>query len=392
MADFFKSILSGPGNVSKSFLGQNYKYQDHIKTPEELEMSSEGSMTTMVKDINGLIGYVQLLVAGGGNATKGPQSGPLGDKFFLQTGGQCTDVYTGNKVDRYIYIDNVPDGSIPFVSASLNGYKSKDMRGIVPGVLSNMSRIEPTKIFGAFMMGSEPACMEVTREVINEKGESSTSTYHLIEPDIVSMSDNTNEMKIFNLLNEFKSVSDDKEMDIETKRTKIEEIRKKIAKIRGKEGFTTSNTRANNSGRSKKPYAPRHPYATILPYGPDRPYDSSEQNAYKPLYQKEGPYMPPLPSYVMPVAIVPDFKIDEIIEEEEEEKIIYAPDLTHKKHIATVPQIQKVIIKHDNVEDRVSKLPKMDKMPDDIYIQLYYSSLGLLGLYIFLKLFERKHM
>jgi hypothetical protein len=178
-------------------------------------------------------------------------------------------------------------------------------------------------------------------------------------------------------------------MDRAEKQTKMTEYRTKWAKFKGKEGFTTSNTRANNSGRSKKPYAPRHPYATILPYGPDRPYDSSEQNAYKPLYQKEGPYMPPLPSYVMPVAIVPDFKIDEIIEEEEEEKVIYAPDLTHKKHIATVPQIQKVIIKHDNVEDRVSK---MDKMPDDIYIQLYYSSLGLLGLYIFLKLFERKHM
>lgn len=336
MSNFFKSILSGPENVPSSFLGQNYKYQDHIRTPEELGMSSEGSMTTMVKDINGLIGYVQLLVAGGGDATKGPQSGPLGDKFFLNTGGQCTDVASGNKVDRYIYIDNVPDGSIPFVTASLNGYKSKDMRGIVPGVLSNMSRIEPTKIFGAFMMGSEPACKEVTREVINEDGKSSTSTHHLILTDI-------------------------------------------------KEGFTTSNTRANNSGRAKKP-------STMLPYGPDRPYDSSEQNVYKPLYQKEGPYvphMPPLPSYVMPVAVVPDFKIDEIIEEKEEEKVIYAPDLTHKPHIATVPQIQKVIIKHDNVEDRVSK---MDKMPDDIYIQLYYSSLGLLGLYIFLKLFERKHM
>lgn len=392
MADFFKSILSGPENVPSSFLGQNYKYQDHIRTPEELGMSSEGSMTTMVKDINGLIGYVQLLVAGGGDATKGPQSGPLGDKFFLQTGGQCTDVASGNKVDRYIYIDNVPDGSIPFVTASLNGYKSKDMRGIVPGVLSNMSRIEPTKIFGAFMMGSEPACMAVTREVINEDGNSSTSTYHLIEPDILSMSDNTKEMDELKLFNEINSVRYDEKMDAETKRTKMTEYRTKFAKFKGKEGFTTSNTRANNSGRSKKPYAPRHPYATILPYGPDRPYDSSEQNAYKPLYQKEGPHMPPLPSYVMPVAIVPDFKIDEIIEEKEEEKIIYAPDLTHKKHIATVPQIQKVIIKHDNVEDRVSKLPKMDKMPDDIYIQLYYSSLGLLGLYIFLKLFERKHM
>jgi hypothetical protein len=342
MADFFNSILSGPGNVSKSFLGQNYRYQDHIKSPEEMGMSSEGSITALTNDIGGLVSYVQLLVAGGGDATKGHQRGPLGDKFFLKTGGQCTDIATRNKVDRYIYIDNVPDGNIPFISAGLNGAKFQSLRGLVPGVLTNMAHIQPTKIFGAFMMGADPECKEVTREVINEDGISSTSTHHLILPDI-------------------------------------------------NEGFTTSNTRANNSGRSKKPYAPRHPYATILPYGPDRPYDSSEQNAYKPLYQKEGPHMPPLPSYVMPVAIVPDFKIHEIIEEEEEEKIIYAPDLTHKKHIATVPQIQKVIIK-DNVEDRVSKLPKMDKMPDDIYIQLYYSSLGLLGLYIFLKLFERKHM
>ena len=392
MADFFKSILSGPGNVSKSFLGQNYRYQDHIKTPQDLEMSSDGTMDAMVKDINGLVGYVELLVAGGGRATKGPQTGALGDRFFLKTGGQCTDILSNEKVDRYIYIDNVPDGSIPFVSSSLNGVKFSSMKGLVPGVLTNMSRIEPTKIFGAFMMGSEPACMAVTRQVINEDGDSSTSTYHLIEPDILSLSDNTKELDELKLLNEINSVRYDEKMDAETKRTKMTEFRTKLAKFKGKEGFTQSNSSTNNRGRSKKPYAPRHPYATMLPYGPDRPYDSSEQNVYKQLYQKEGPYMPPLPSYVMPVAVVPDFKIDEIIEEKEEEKVIYAPDLTHKPHIATVPQIQKVIIKHDNVEERVSKLPKMDKMPDDIYIQLYYSSLGLLGLYIFLKLFERKHM
>jgi hypothetical protein len=347
MSDFFDSVLSGPENVPSSFLGQNYRYQDHIKTPQELGMSSEGTISAMVNDIGGLVGYVQLLVAGGGSATKGPQSGPLGDRFFLKTGAQCTDINTGEKVDRYVYIDNVPDGSIPFVSTSLNGVKFDSMKGLVPGILTNMSRIEPTKIFGAFMMGTDPPCKEVTREIIDENGNSSFGTYHLILSDI-------------------------------------------------KEGFTSAvNKGTNNRGRAKKPYAPRHPYATMLPYGPDRPYDSTEQNAYKPLYQKEGPYVAktaPLPSYVMPVAIVPDFKIDEIVEEKEEEKVVYAPDLTHKPHIATVPQIQKVIIKHEIVDDHVSRLPKMNKMPDDIYIQLYYSSLGLLGLYIFLKLFERKDM
>jgi hypothetical protein len=387
MSSFFTDILNGPKSLSKSFLGQDYNYQLQINSPQEMGMSPDGTMTAISNNVGGLVSYVQLLVAGGGKANKKAQ-GPLGDKFFLKTGGQCTDILTNKKVDRYIYIDNVPDGSIPFITSGLNGVKLNSMKGLVPGVLSNMTRIEPTKIFGAFMMGAEPSCMEVTRETIDEDGNSDTGTYHLIEPDIAAMSDNKNEM---DKLNEIKSILKEENMD--TKRTKLAKFRK--------EGFTSANKGTNNRGRAKRPYAPRHPYATILPYGPDRPYNSTEQNAYKPLYSKESPYvpqMPPLPSHVMPVAIVPDFKIDEIIHEKEEENEVYAPDLTHNENVATVPQIQQVIIQHNSIiseddEDdySISKLTKMNKMPDDIYIQLYYSSLGLLGLYIFLKLFEKRY-
>jgi len=385
MSNFFTDILNGPKNLSKSFLGQDYDYKKHINSPQEMGMSSDGTMSAIASNVGGLVSYVQLLVAVGGNATKG-RNGPLGDKFFLKTGGQCTDIVTNKKVDRYIYIDNVPDGSIPFITSGINGVKLDSMKGLVPGVLTNMSRIEPTKIFGAFMMGAEPSCMEVTRETIDENGNSNTGTYHLIEPDIAAMSNNTNEI---NKLNEIKSILKEENMDTK---------RKKLAKFR-KEGFTSANKGTNNRGRAKKPYAPRHPYATMMPYGPDRPYDSTEQNAYKSLYSKESPYvpkMPPLPSHVMPVAIVPDFKIDEIIHETEEEKEVYAPDLTHDQTVATVPQIQKVVIQHNTIisdddDDEDDHISKLSKMPDDIYIQLYYSSLGLLGLYIFLKLFEKKY-
>lgn len=357
----FQNALDGPSKLSKSFLGQNYKYQDHIRSPDELGMSADGTMTAIGKDIGGLISYVQLLVAGGGDASK--TNGPLGDRFFLKTGGQCKDLNTGNKVDRYIYIDNVPDGSLPFISSGLGGQKFDSLRGLVPGMLSNITRIEPTKIFGAFMMGAEPLCMEVRRNVIDENGNSKEESHHLIRPDI----NNNEDRKRFDDL-----------------------VKEKNYKP---EGFTVMKSNSNR-GKSKRPYAARRPYGSIRPYGPDRPYYPSEQNVYHSPYLSEGPYIekPPLPTYVMPVAIVPDFKLEKEVAEKEKD-IVYAPDITHKPEVATVPQIKEIVIKHiDDTSDSAPAVSKKDysKMPDDTFLKIYYSSLGLLGLYIFLKLMERR--
>ena len=130
-----------------------------------------------------------------------------------------------------------------------------------------------------------------------------------------------------------------------------------------------------------------------MPYGPDRPYYPKEQSAYQSLYLEERPYIEkaPLPHYVMPVAIVPDFKLSEKEVEEREEDITYAPDITHKPEVSTVPQIKEVIIKNIiNTEHDVETKKDYSKMPDDMFLKIYYSSLGLLGLYIFLKLLERR--
>jgi hypothetical protein len=97
----------------------------------------------------------------------------------------------------------------------------------------------------------------------------------------------------------------------------------------------------------------------------------------------------------MPVAIVPDFRLSEKEVEEKEEEIVYAPDITHKPEIATVPQIKEVVIKNiinTEPEHAAAAAAKRDysKMPDDVFLKIYYSSLGLLGLYIFLRLLERR--
>ena len=90
-------------------------------------MSDDGNFGALANDIGGLINYVEVLVSGKGGSTTG---GPLGDKFFLKTGGKCTDVASKKLVDRYIYIDNIPDGSIPIVSSGM-GIKFNEFRGLI---------------------------------------------------------------------------------------------------------------------------------------------------------------------------------------------------------------------------------------------------------------------
>lgn len=169
MSNFFQSVAEDAEKVEEELLGPDYKYYQHIKTPEELGMSDSGSISALGKDINGIINYVELLVTGRGDANKSKGGRPLGDRFFLKTGGQCKDQASGKLVDRYMYIDNVPDGSIPFVSSGI-GYKFTTFEGLIPGILSDIDKINPMDMFKAFSQDSEPACREITLETIDKEG------------------------------------------------------------------------------------------------------------------------------------------------------------------------------------------------------------------------------
>ena len=101
MANFFKEVAGGAEKMQAQFLGPTYNYAKNIKAPAEMEMSGDGNMTALEKDITGIIAYTELLVEGKGNANK--KGSPLGNKFYLKTGGQCTSS-DGNKHDRYIFV------------------------------------------------------------------------------------------------------------------------------------------------------------------------------------------------------------------------------------------------------------------------------------------------
>jgi len=157
MAGFFDKLSEGVGNLEKKFLGPTYNYAKQIKTPNEIGMSDEGTMDALGDDVQGLIAFTEVLVSGGGDASR--VDGPLGNRFYLKTGGQCT-APDGNKVDRYVYIHNKPTGSIPFIS-DLTGASFPEFRGLVPSSIENVGAINPVAIFGGFMQGANPKCRKL---------------------------------------------------------------------------------------------------------------------------------------------------------------------------------------------------------------------------------------
>jgi hypothetical protein len=184
--NFFQNVLNDADQVEQELLGPDYAYYKQIKSPEQMGMSAKGSIGALTSDIEGLIGYVELLSVGGGKASV--TGGPLGNKFFLETGAKCTDKATGNKVTRSLYVNNVPDGSIPFVSAGLDGTNFSTFEGLIPGVMSNLAHINPMQIFQSFMTGSNPECQAIEMETIDVNNFRGTQTAFVTTNDIQSMS------------------------------------------------------------------------------------------------------------------------------------------------------------------------------------------------------------
>jgi hypothetical protein len=184
MSNVFQDALSDVNELQETLLGPNYNYPDQIKSPSEMGMSSNGSWGALTKDISGLIGYVQVLVTGQSKASKTGK--PLGTKFFLKTGAKCKDKKSGELVQRYVYLDNVPDGTIPFISSGL-GVNFTTFRGLIPGIMSNIGKVNPFQILQSFVMGSNPECQEITLQTIDSKNNVSTETQFVATLDIESM-------------------------------------------------------------------------------------------------------------------------------------------------------------------------------------------------------------
>lgn len=183
-SNIFEEVLTDVNGVEEKLLGPNYPYYKYINTPSAIGMSSKGSLSALGNDVNGLISYVEVLVSGGGKASKTGQA--LGNKFFLKTGAKCKDKSNSKEVDRYIYIDNVPAGNIPFISSGM-GVNFSEFKGLIPGVMSNLNVLNPFTILQAFLAGGTPDCQEITMETIDVYNNKSTETHFVSMIDIQNM-------------------------------------------------------------------------------------------------------------------------------------------------------------------------------------------------------------
>ena len=193
MSNLFEEVLTDAKGVEERLLGPTYPYYKNIKTPSEIGMSDKGTIQQMAKDIDGLIQYVELLVTGDSKASATGK--PLGNKFFLKTGAKCAaidsctdpnDESTCQKVDRFIYVDNVPSGNIPFISSGL-GVNFSEFKGLIPGAMGNLNVLNPFAIMRAFLSGSNPPCQQITMQTITTDNIRSSETNYVTLADIQNM-------------------------------------------------------------------------------------------------------------------------------------------------------------------------------------------------------------
>ena len=223
-----------------SFLGESYDYWKGVKQPSEMDMSPGFSLSTLANNVDGLLSYVEVLVSGKGNASVTGK--PLGNKFFLKTTGKCSatnmdkwqkerkededwenayqDVFDkegaqkitedeatkmknalidqkkkideGREkdkklVERYIYVNNIPDGSIPFIASGADGRTFKDLRGLIPGAMGNLGALNPVPLFKAFTSGTYPDCAEITLDTVNNNNNKNSETKYLALVDVVEL-------------------------------------------------------------------------------------------------------------------------------------------------------------------------------------------------------------
>jgi hypothetical protein len=192
-SNLFQEVLTDAQGVENRLLGPTYPYYKNIKTPTQIGMSDKGTIKQMSKDIDGLIQYVEVLVSGNSKASATGQ--PLGNQFFLQTGAKCTaidscsdpnDASTCKTVDRFIYIDNVPSGNIPFISSGL-GENFSEFKGLIPGAMGNLNVLNPFAMMRSFLSGTNPACQQITMQTITSDNVKSSESHYVTLTDITDM-------------------------------------------------------------------------------------------------------------------------------------------------------------------------------------------------------------
>lgn len=142
----WSSVAGGTGT---SVMGPSYSYVDNIQSPSALGVGSDGSMSQVARNIDGITTYVQYLI-----------SGPaMGNRFFVKTGGTCT-APDGSSQSRSNYVNNVTDAAeaLPESMRRDLGGLASDFNGLIPGMIQDVEGLNPVSLFNSLSADSVPTC------------------------------------------------------------------------------------------------------------------------------------------------------------------------------------------------------------------------------------------
>jgi hypothetical protein len=151
-----------------TYLGEMLNYASFIRPPTDpaMKFTDGGKRKELAHNINGITAYVDLLISGDSKASKRVSEDgkylPLGGKYFMKTILKCKDVDSGNEVDRYVYMNNIPTGRLPFTTGTETSYK-----GIVPGMMGNVEKMSPFEMIDELFSSSVPKCKKVNLEIVS---------------------------------------------------------------------------------------------------------------------------------------------------------------------------------------------------------------------------------
>ena len=183
--DFFNKAAENTVELEKQIMPQPYKYYKFIRTPKEMGMSTKGGMKELQDNVASLVSYGELLISGKGPAGT---AAPLGNKYFLKTGGQCNasdDKEKPKIVDRYVYVDNVPRGNIPMSENSF--IKFQEFKGLIPGMLQDIEDINTATLFRGFMEEEHPRCREYNLPVRGNDNKEVNERQFIADADVREM-------------------------------------------------------------------------------------------------------------------------------------------------------------------------------------------------------------
>jgi len=92
-----------------------------------------------------------------------------------------------NSATKNEHVNNIPDGTIPFIASGSDGRTFDDLRGLIPGALGNLGALNPVQLFNGFTAGTYPDCAEVTLQTVNNDNVRSSERHHVALVEMVEL-------------------------------------------------------------------------------------------------------------------------------------------------------------------------------------------------------------